>query len=129
MCVRTVFTLSSQCVSVSRPPNGPDAGKPWFRVLARWMECEPVTDAVMVDKTPKAGLYQLVQTRILQFEFIDGRRWECTWNMVAKRLAKTDWLSMQTNIGFHFNVLQGPVGSFSCVAAKMYVRGSDGQDL
>jgi len=36
--------------------------KPWFPVVSRWSELEPRTGAVVAEKAPKAGLYQLVET-------------------------------------------------------------------
>ena len=36
--------------------------KPWFPVVSRWIALEPVSGAVVAEKSPKAGLYQLVET-------------------------------------------------------------------
>jgi len=36
--------------------------KPWFPVVFRWIELEPVTGAVLAEIAPKAGLYQLIET-------------------------------------------------------------------
>ena len=36
--------------------------KPWFPVASGWIELETGTGAVMVEKAPKTGLCQLVET-------------------------------------------------------------------
>jgi len=54
--------VSTQDVNVSRPSNVPNAGEALFSVVSRWIESGTVAGAVTVEKAPKAGLYQLVET-------------------------------------------------------------------
>jgi len=45
-------------------PTSKTLEKPWFPVVFRWIESEPVTGVVVAAKAPKAGftIYQLVET-------------------------------------------------------------------
>ena len=44
--------------------------KPWFPVVSKRIGLEPRTGAAMAEKASKAGLYQLVETSGLQFEYL-----------------------------------------------------------
>jgi len=43
-------------------PTSKTLENPWFPVVSRWIESEPVTGAVVAAKALKGGLYQLVET-------------------------------------------------------------------
>ena len=48
--------------------------KPWFPAVSRWIALEAASGAVVAEKSPKARLYHLVETRGLQFEYHNKRR-------------------------------------------------------